>query len=291
MEWKKIGRAVLFPHFSLLIILLLAGTTLLVYSMLTLPEAAPIRIESYVLAFYTLTVWCVRIPSIIRYFHKLKTENKLIKTWLDDASLRTNMSLMGNAIWNGAYAALLLVLGVYHNSAWFYSLAAYYAFLAVMRFFLARHTLHHAAGENVKLELLHYRACGWVFLLVNIALSTMMFYLIHQLRAVRHNEITTIAMAAYTFTALTVAIINVVRYRRYNSPAMSAAKAISLAAACVSMLTLENTMLATFSTAEMTQLKQRVFLAVSGGAISVFIIVMAIYMIMQANRKIKQLGD
>ena len=119
----------------------------------------------------------------------------------------------------------------------------------------------------------------------------MMLYMIYENRAVRHNEITTIAMAAYTFTTLTLAIVNVIRYRKFNSPALSAAKAISLAAACVSMLTLENTMLTTFSGETTTPETIRLFLALSGGAVSIFIIAMAVCMIVQANRKLKSLEE
>jgi len=80
-----------------------------------------------------------------------------------------------------------------------------------------------------------------------------------------------------------------VKYRKFNSPVYSASKAISLAAACVSMLTLESTMLTTFNDGTMDELTRRLFLGLSGGVISVFIIVMAIYMIVQSNKKLKLL--
>lgn len=126
-------------------------------------------------------------------------------------------------------------------------------------------------------------------MLTNLALSGIMFYMIYEHRDTRHGEIITITMAAYTFTTLTMAIINVIRYRKFNSPILSAAKAISLAAACVSMLTLENTMLVSFNKGAMPQQTVRLFLALSGGVVSAFIIAMAIYMIVQANRKLKSL--
>ena len=135
-------------------------------------------------------------------------------------------------------------------------------------------------------ELIKYRACGIIFLVMNLALSLIIFFMVYWNRTFVHHEITTIAMAAYTFTALTVAIINIVRYRKYNSPIFSASKATSLASACVSMLTLESTMLTTFQDGTMSDLTRRIFLGVSGGFISAFIIVMAIYMIVQSNRKI-----
>lgn len=291
MTWKKIGKSLLFPHMAVLLLLLPTATALLVYALLFWGETEPLRIASYVLAFYTLTIWCARIPAIYHFCRTFKQENKYINIWLEDYRLRTNVTLVGNVLWNVAYAALQLGLGIYHGAAWFYSLAAYYCSLAVMRFFLVHHTLRHKPGEALYKELRRYRACGWTFLVLNLSLSGMMLYMIRQNRMVRHHEITTIAMAAYTFTTLTLAIVNVVRYRKYKSPVMSASKAISLAAACVSMLTLENTMLTTFGGEEMTPQIQRLFLALSGGCISVFIIVMAGYMILQSSRKIKNFGE
>ena len=289
MNWKSIGKALLFPPAAVLVLLPPIAAASLVYAMLRLEEADPIRIGSYVLSFYALTILCARIPKLVRGLRDFKNSNRYLRLWTGDVRLRTNVTLSGSALWNGAYGAMQLGLGIYHRSAWFYSLAAYYATLAVMRLFLVRHTMRYTPGEQMQRELTRYRACGWVFLLTNLALSGMMLYMIHENRAVRHNEITTITMAAYTFTTLTMAIVSVIRYRKLGSPAVSAARAISLAAACVSMLTLENTMLTTFRSETMTPEKARLFLALSGGVVSAFIIAMAIYMIVQANRKLKSL--
>ena len=287
MSWKRIGRTLLFPPAAVLIILTPLAAAALVYAMLRLEESSPVRLASYVLAFYALTILCARIPRLVRTLRAFKDRNRYLKRWTGDVRLRTNITLCGSVLWNGAYGALQLGLGIYHRSAWFYSLAAYYATLAAMRLSLVRHTLRHEPGEQMRQELTRYRACGWVFLLMNLALSGMMFYMICEHRVTRHGEIVTITMAAYTFTTLTMAIIHVIRYRKLNSPAVSAAKAISLAAACVSMLTLENTMLATFRSGTMTPGKTRLFLSLSGGAVSIFIIAMAVYMIVQANRTLK----
>lgn len=287
MDWKKLGKALLFPHPAVLLLLLPLAATALVYSMSALPDTAPLRLASYLLAFYTLTIWCVRTPELIRFFQNIKRDNCYVRTWLGDPGLRMNVTLTCNVLWNGAYAALQLGLGISGRSAWYCSLAGYYASLALMRFFLVRHTLRHKPGEQFRQELLRYRLCGWIFLFMNLALSGMMLYRIRENRMTSHHEIVTIAMAAYTFTSLTMAIVNVVKYRRYNSPALSASKAISLASACVSLLSLESTMLSTFSSGEMSPQTQLLFLALSGAGISIFIIIMAVYMIVQANQKLK----
>ena len=289
MDWKKLGKALLFPHVAIMIILIPIATVFLVYSMVFLGTESPVSIISYVLAFYTLTVWCFKIPYLIHFFKTFKDENKYARRWQDDTRLRVNVSLYGTLIWNTAYAVFQLGLGFWHHTFWFYSMAGYYIALAVMRFFLVRHTSKHKPGEKMREELIKYRTCGWVFLLMNLTLSIMVFFMVYWNRTFHHHEITTITMAAYTFTAFTMAIINMVKYRKYNSPVYSASKAISLTAACVSMLTLESTMLTTFGDGTMDLTTRRIMLGASGGVISVFIIVMAIYMIVQSSKKLKAL--
>ena len=236
MDWKKIGKALLFPHIAIMIILIPIATVFLVYSMVFLGTESVVAIISYVLAAYTLTIWCFKIPYLIRFFKSFRDENKYAQIWLKDTRLRVNVSLYGSLIWNVAYALLQLGMGFWHHTFWFYSLAGYYICLAVMRFFLARYTTKHKPGEKMREELIRYRLCGWVFLAMNLALTLIIFFMVYWNRTFTHHMITAIALAAYTFTAFTMAIINIVKYRKYNSPVYSASKAISLASACVSML-------------------------------------------------------
>lgn len=289
MDWKRIAKAFLFPHIAIMIVLVPIATVLLVYSMVIFGTESVIAIISYVLAAYTLTVWCFKIPYLVRFFKTFKNENKYARIWQDDTRLRVNVSLYGTLIYNTAYALLQLGMGFWHHTFWFYSLAGYYICLAVMRFFLAQYTIKNKPGEKMREELIRYRLCGWIFLAMNLTLSLMVFFMVYWNRTFRHHEITTIALAAYTFTAFTMAIINMVKYRKYNSPVYSASKAISLASACVSMLTLEATMLTTFGDGTMDAITRKILLGCTGGVISVFVVVMAIYMIQQSSKKLKEL--
>ena len=124
---------------------------------------------------------------------------------------------------------------------------------------------------------------------MNLALSLLIFFMVYWNRTFIHHEITTIAMATYTFATFILAIINLVKYRKYNSPVYSASKIISLVAACVSMLTLTSTMLTTFGEADGI-LFRKTMLGALGSVISLFTITIAIYMIIRANRSLKQLG-
>jgi len=289
MDWKKLGKALLFPHIAIMIVLIPLATVLLVGSMVFIGTDSVIAYISYVLAAYTLTVWCFKIPYLIKSFKTFKNENKYARKWQDDTRLRVNVSLYGSFAWNALYGIFQLWLGFYHRTFWFYSLGAYYICLATMRFFLVRHTRKYAPGEKMQTELVKYRACGIVFLVMNLALALIIFFMVYWNRTFEHHMITAIAMAAYTFTALTTAIVNVIKYRKYNSPVYSASKAISLTAALVSMLTLESTMLTTFSDGTMTATEQKWMLGATGGAISLLIVATAIYMIAVGTKKLKQL--
>jgi len=286
--WKKIGNALLFPHIAILFLLLPVSVVFLVYAMIFLGTETPAAYASYVLAAYTLTVWCFRIPHLIVFFKTFRNENKYAKRWFEDARLRVNVSLYSSLLFNAVYAAFHLWLGYLHSSFWYCSLAGYYILLAIMRFFLVGYTKGHRPGEDMRSELVKYRACGWVFLIINLALTLMVFFMIYWNRTFNHHEITTIAMAAYTFTALVTSIVSIVKYKKYNSPVYSASKNIGLASAAVSMLTLETTMLTTFGQNEGVQFR-RLMLAATGAVISVFIITMAVYMIRQGTKRLKHL--
>ncbi len=288
--WKKIGKALLLPHLAIRILLLPIATAFLVYAMAVLGTDSIPAYLSYVLAAYTLTAWCIKIPNMVAHIKHFKQSNKYAVRLSEDVRLRVNISLYGSFLWNTAYAVFQLWLGFHHASAWFYSMAGYYFLLAFMRFFLVRHTGRHRAGEQMQEELAKYRACGWVFLMMNLAVTFMIFFMVYWNRTFEYGQITTIALAAYTFTALTVAIINLVKYRRYNSPVYSASKAVSLASACVSMITLTTTMLTTFGAGADDLAFRRLMLGVLGGAVSAFIIGMAIYMIVQGTKKLKTLN-
>ncbi len=288
MNRKKLGMALLFPHVAIMILLLPIAGAALAYSFIFLETDSVISIVSYALSAYTLTVWCFRIPHCIRFFKTFKSENVYLRRWEEDDRLRVSVTLFGSMLWNTAYAAMQIWLGFFHHTFWFFSFGVYYLLLAVMRLFLASFIKKHAPREQLRAELKKYRACGWVLLGMNLALLVIVFFMLYWNRTFEHHMITTIAMAAYTFTSFTVAIINIVRYRKYQSPIYSASKAISLAAACVSMLTLTSTMLTTFSDGTMDAFSQKMMLGGVGSAVLAVVLTMAISMIVQSTKKLKK---
>lgn len=279
---KKIKK-IIYPHIVILLSFVPISFSLLIYSLIYLGTHSIISYVSYILSFYSLLIFCFRIPNMINYFKKVKDENKYLKRLFNDVHFRINLSLYGTLIINIIYSIFQLGLGFYHNSFWFYSMAIYYFLIALMRFYLVRHTRNYKPGEELEIELKKYRFCGWILLLMNVSVSIIIFFMIYWNRTFVHHEITTIALAAYTFFTFTLAIINLVKYRKYNSPIYIATKSINLVVSSVSMITLETTMLTTFGGND-DPLFRTLILSLSGGAVAIFILIMAILIIVKANR-------
>lgn len=284
---KKIGLKLLYPHIAILILLMPISIALLVWSMLVFGTTHFVSIVSYVLSAYSLTVLCFRIPDIIKLIQKIKNENKYIVRLRTDRHLRIKISLLASFLFNVVYAIFQFFIGLYHGSFWFYSMFAYYLSLAVMRYFLMRHTLANQVNEKPKLELLKYYFCGWMMLFLNLVLSVMVFFMVYWNRTFNHHQITTIALAAYTFTSFTMAIVGFIKYRKLNSPVYSAAKSISLTSACVSIITLEATMLTAFGN-DLDIVVRKLFLGLTGGVVSIFVLTIAINIIVHGTRQLKK---
>ena len=148
MDWKKIGKRILFPHPAFTAILSVIALVLLVYGFIALETTHVFSILSYALSFYALMLVCLRVPDMIAFVRRFRRENKYYLLYRSDVKLRMNISLYGSFAFNAAYAVFQLWLGLWHHSAWFYSMACYYLLLAGMRILLARTIRNHAPGEE-----------------------------------------------------------------------------------------------------------------------------------------------
>ena len=287
-KFKRILRVLLFPHMAILILLVPVAVALLIYAF-AFENAHPVLVYvSYFLSAYALVILCMRTPVIIRWAKNFKRENRYLSRYFSDPHLRVKMSLYTSLALNTAYAIFQLGLGFYHASIWFYSFAGYYVLLAVMRYVLLKEIVKEAPSQNRFMELLLYRFCGVLLLVMNLALAVIVFYIAWQNRGFEHHFITTIAMAAYTFATLAKAIVSVVRYRKYDSPLMSASKAIGLVSAFVSLLTLETAMLTAFGEQNDAGFRL-VMTSLTGAAVCLLVFSIAIYMIIRSTKQINKI--
>ena len=122
---------------------------------------------------------------------------------------------------------------------------------------------------------------------MNVALTGMIILAVHQNSGFEYPGMFIYAMAMYAFYAVISAVWNVVKFRRYGNPIMSAAKVINLTAALVSMLSLETAMLTRFGAAD-DPMFRKAMTASTGAGISILVLGMAIFMIVRSTRRLKQ---
>lgn len=277
-------------------VLIAVPSFVFVFFMLGTGNKSPAAYAAYGLSAYAMIITVTGIAGIAEAARNGWEEMPLVRKirsspmgsrLLGDVAFRSELLLHGGLAVNLLYAALNLYSGVRYQSAWFVALAFYYTLLSVMRGFLAGRLHRAPAGQDLPAELRSYRICGIVLLVMNQALAGIVFYIVKQNRGFKYSGTLIYAMAAYTFYITISAAVNVARFRKHGSPLLSAAKAISLTAALVSMLSLETAMLAQFG-AETPRFRL-VMTAASGGAVCVFVLGMAVYMIVRSTRRLKSL--
>lgn len=285
---KKILYSLLFPPTPLLMIAAPASAVLLIYALADPKASAHVQYISYFASAYALTAVCARTPQLIAIMKSAKERNRYVNRYLSDVRWRIRLSLHISLIMNGLYAALQLISGFYYHSSWFYSLSGYYAMLAVMRWVLLRYVNSSTPGSDRLAEYRRYRFCGVTMLVMNQALVAIVTFIVFQNRGFTHNSIIVITMAVYTFASISMAIRNLIKFRRYDSPVLSAAKVLSFTSALVSLLSLETAMIAAFGQ-DNSALFRRVITASTGFAVCALELAMAIIMIIRSTREMKKL--
>ena len=209
-----------------------------------------------------------------------------LKKIKDNIEFRIKLFLLISLIFNFGYAIFLFVVSQVYFSKWFLVMSLYYALLSTARIFIF---FEINPKNSLRKKILIMRACGYFLFLLNLVVSVMVFLLIYTAPYTKYHEIIVITLATYTFSALTIAIVNIVRYLKKNEYVYSCVKMISLISASVSMLTLTNTMLATFGSEN--ELLRSIILPILSGVVAIFIIVCAILMIKKANNDLKVLKN
>ena len=203
-----------------------------------------------------------------------------------DTAFKIKLFLCLSFIFNILYSVFLFVVSEMYSSKWFFVTSIYYGQLSVARIFIY---LQISPQKQLVSKIKTMRACGCFLLSINLVFSTMMFILIYRNQYIKHHEIIVIALATYTFTSLTMAIINSIKHLSKNNYLHSCAKIISLISASVSIVTLTNIMLSTFG--ENNSLLRSIILPILGGFVSIFIIICAILMIRKANLDLRKLKN
>lgn len=291
MDRKEFWKKLVFPPVWLIVLLFIVSAVALPLVFVKGLSETPIAYVVYVVAFYTvsvISVFCgMVLPKKYKSIRGKIYAHPLGHRYMTDAAFKTHVSLYASLTANLLYVGVNVLSWFLYRSMWFVILAGYYVILAVMRFLLVRYVRINELGKNRLGELQRARLCSCILLLLNFVLTGAVMMILYQNKGFEYHGILIYVMASYTFYITTHAIIDLVKYRKYQSPVMTTSKIIALSSALVSMLSLETAMFSQFG-GDMAPENKWLMIALTGAGVSIAVIVMSVYMIVKTAQEIKE---
>ena len=183
---------------------------------------------------------------------------------------------------NSLYALGNFALGIWSKSYWFLIMGAYNLILAIMRVSVV---LSNKKNEKNISEIFIQRFIGVMIILLGCILCGSVYLSINFDVAHKFHEIIMITIATYTFTKITLAIINYVKRSKFNSHIISTIRCIALCDATASLYSLQKSMLVSFE--GMTVNDIRLMNILTGASVVIIVVVLGVLLIKKSKKEIK----
>lgn len=170
---------------------------------------------------------------------------KAVNDYRTDLWFRAEAAVHVSCGVNVTYSLYQALIGLTQKSAWFDTLAVYYILVTCTRL-LMLYYIHHEAKDGIE-ELKRYRMCG-IMMLVISSLVLLMGLLVNNggSKPKEYPEHMVFVVGAFTIYIFINSIINLWRYRKLESPLISASKSLNLTTAIVSLYAFQTAAIAQF---------------------------------------------
>ena len=293
--WKKILNPPTWAKVLTFIITLLSATLSLVIVGLGLENGA-LAIIAYILFGVAGVSLTYSVYLIIPLFPKMKTgiisfleSREFTRLILRNFRFRTVIFAIGSFLMSLLFSGFNAYMGIKNRSIWYGALAAFYIALAFLRggvlaYHKSRIGKKMQNDEYTKAKV--YRNSGIITLILNIALSSAIAQMIFSDAHFTYMGLTIFAYAAYAFYKITMSIIALIKAHKQTDLTVRAIRNINLVDALVSILALQTALLTMFSEGEVNI---SIFNTFTGIAVSLLSVGIGIYMIVSANKKMKEI--
>lgn len=221
----------------------------------------------------------------------LMEKNKVVNGYFSDAYSRTMINTIFSLGLGVCFVAYNAFVGLYYSSVWNGSISVYYLFLVGIRILYLVGEYRLAQNSNISeteksLKRAKMFAFGGVLMLMlSFSLIVPVTLLALSKKQVSLPMWVAIADATFVFYKLGACIYSFIKTRKSNVLSVKGLKNLSLTAVCVSMLSLENTMIITFS--EGVDNSMRIITILSALAVMVINIFVAISTIRSGRKELR----
>lgn len=287
-RWKTVLKKLLWPGGGWVASAVLLGGGSLALTFLVFGEDNPFAYASYLLSAYGLAVLVAAViplaSSARRFLHSIPLAHR----YLTDKHFSVWCGLALSFTVNLGFAVLKLVYAAVYASFWDGGLAVYNILLCAVRLYLMRSFPRGQNRQKFETELRRYRFTGVSLFFLDAALAAISTLIVLKGNGYYYPGTLVYAMAFHAFYSLTLAIVNTIKYRKFNSPILSAAKAVNLTTALVSIFSLETAMIAQFG-ADRAYFRL-VMTSVTAFAVCAVVLGLAVFMVCSANRKLRRIS-
>lgn len=302
--WKRalpvLNRAFVLPPLAILV-LFPASMVLCIIALNSQGICPPLEYLAYLVSAYALAVFIIGLGSISEAAARLVHGSRIYRwvqkypiaqLFISDRRFRGELSLYQGLLVSTLFAVFKGAAALFYRSVWFAAVAGYYITFGISRLLLVRNYRRSErlgdAADRRQSELRAYRQCGFLMLVLHLGMAAMAVQLIREEYTIAYPGSVIYITAAYSFYILTLSIVNIVRFRKLNSPILSASKALNLAGALMSIFTLQNAMTSRF--ANDVTFRRIMNLAV-GLTVCACVLAMGIFMMVHSTRQLKRLAD
>lgn len=245
---------------------------------------------SFVALTYLVYVVVYFAPKMKNGMVSILKKHKFTNELLESYGYRSVVFASFSFVINVLFALFQAVIAIVAGSIWYGALAGYYMIISLIRGSLVsvnrKRNVANGAFTVTK-ELKSYRNCGISIVVLNFALVAAIVQMVIASQGFKYAGLMIYVMATYAFYKLGLSIYNLFKAKRHNDYIIQAIKNIGFADALVSILALQTALLDAFMVSGSTRLAN----SLVGGAVSVAIVGMGIYMIVNAHKKIKKLKN
>lgn len=285
--WNKIKepKPLYIALFYIFFALIVGGT---IAVLIFIPDQNAIHYILYAIAFVAL---CYFVYSIVYFAPKIKNNIiKILKKYkytnamLEDYGYRTIVFSTFSFLLNVAYIVFVGTFAIISRNAWYISMSAYYLCLSLMK----GNVFYSMRKHNTEIKQARaYRYCGIIFICLAFVFSGLMTLIYAQNRVIKYAGVMIYVVAAYTFYKLTLAIYNIFKARKQDSLYVQSIRNINMVSALVSIVLLQVSMMQAFS----QEHNQSIAHAFTGAGISIIILALAVFMIVKANKRLKEIKN
>ena len=287
---RMILKKMFYPPKWVRIIIPMMSFTALIFIFAMGEKESMLAYTIYGMSAYSLSILLICVPALTVRIRSAVLNSKIMRKvadsglggkYLNDLAFRGGISIYQGMTVNFFYVVFRVAASIRYHSVWFISLAVYYLILGGLRAYLVFNYRHHDK-EN---EICCYRRTAWLLFLLNIPMGGIIILMVQTNSGFSYPGYVIYLSALYTFDAMIMSIVNIVKFRKLGSPVLSVAKVLNFVSAMMSILGLQTAMISRFSANGENY--RKMMNAITGGFVWGGVILIAVYMLQQ-SRKVRK---